>query len=667
MDISAIPMSKKLPNVLDLPLVSQFVKSSIAAGTAELCAPKSMTLNLQELLSGSAVGDTRAVGVFVITVHFAEDLSAQDSNGKSDPYLILAYAKFGKPLYSTRIILEDLNPVWEETAVLLVTEDEINSKEELSVMLWDSDAHSADDLIGRVQIPIEDLMKQPNKMMRREDGLKGFEDADKMQGVLHWSVGFFEKVPLKRDLQRALTKEEKEAQPAPTKTAPEMEMRPDDQAPNPAKKDLPPPPPDVLKTRPDPEYPSGVFSVIVHQITNLERQQLDGKKGDREGEAGQDTDEASEASDNLPSGYCEIIVNDDMVYKTRVKQYTTNPYYEAGTEVFLRDFKDGVLRVVVRDSRLREADPILGVVSLRLADVFKDSSSVTRTYALTEGVGFGKINISLVFRGMKVKFPPNQLGWSTGTLQVGDVRMELEDKYKHLFHGHVPKLSIKGTDTAQVLHKKEGEVHDGAVYWSSDGVRLPIYSRYASSLIFDIGSRTSVASLIGKSGPEAIAVLWLQDLQDDVEQEVKIPIFTGPHLKNLRQNVINDQTAKHHEFELVGFLTCILKLDSGLDLDHEKLTPALSQARRHALEAYNRVEGEAARAEKNSHAMDDGVIDKHEAHEIKKAHQRELIARGRGPAQFKPYRQLKWMEKGLKSRLVPKSTKSREPTVQTEA
>ena len=30
--------------------------------------------------------DTLALGVFVITLHYATDLSAQDSNGKSDPY-----------------------------------------------------------------------------------------------------------------------------------------------------------------------------------------------------------------------------------------------------------------------------------------------------------------------------------------------------------------------------------------------------------------------------------------------------------------------------------------------------------------------------------------------------------------------------------------------------
>jgi Ca2+-dependent lipid-binding protein len=130
--------------------------------------------------------------------------------------------------------------------------------------------------------------------------------------------------------------------------------------------------------------------VLHFQVNNLERQDLKGASGDREGEAGQDTDEPSEQSDNLPSGYGEYIVNDDLVYKTRVKQYTTNPYFEAGTEVFVRDWENTVVRVVIRDSRLREADPILGIVSVRLSEVFAEASSVTQSYAIVEGIGFGK-------------------------------------------------------------------------------------------------------------------------------------------------------------------------------------------------------------------------------------------------------------------------------------
>lgn len=177
--MSVEPFTKKLPNVLDLPLIKKFVEMGIAAAVsnqpvifrramrlhpvqcAQFIAPKSLTLNLAQLLAGDGVKkDTNALGVFVITIHHAVGLAAQDSNGKSDPYIVLAYAKFGKPLYSTRIIQGDLNPVWEETAVLLVTEDEVKGEEDLSAMLWDSDKRTADDLVGRVNIPVTELMKE---------------------------------------------------------------------------------------------------------------------------------------------------------------------------------------------------------------------------------------------------------------------------------------------------------------------------------------------------------------------------------------------------------------------------------------------------------------------------------------------------------------------------
>jgi Ca2+-dependent lipid-binding protein len=48
-----------------------------------------------EMLSGAAIGDTRALGVIVVKIKYAEDLSAQDRNGRSDPYIVLAYAKVG--------------------------------------------------------------------------------------------------------------------------------------------------------------------------------------------------------------------------------------------------------------------------------------------------------------------------------------------------------------------------------------------------------------------------------------------------------------------------------------------------------------------------------------------------------------------------------------------
>lgn len=97
--------------------------------------------------------------MLVVTVHHAEGLSAQDRGGKSDPYIVLAFAKFGKPLHSTRVIVGDTNPVWEETAFLLVTAEEVKGEEQLSATLWDSDKRTADDLVGRTTVPLTELMR----------------------------------------------------------------------------------------------------------------------------------------------------------------------------------------------------------------------------------------------------------------------------------------------------------------------------------------------------------------------------------------------------------------------------------------------------------------------------------------------------------------------------
>jgi Ca2+-dependent lipid-binding protein len=37
-----------------------------------------------------------------------------------------------------------LNPVFEETAFMLVTQDEVKAEEQLAAMLWDSDKRSAE-------------------------------------------------------------------------------------------------------------------------------------------------------------------------------------------------------------------------------------------------------------------------------------------------------------------------------------------------------------------------------------------------------------------------------------------------------------------------------------------------------------------------------------------
>ena len=60
----------------------------------------------------------------------------------ADPYVTLTFSRLEKPLYSTRIIKGDCNPVYEETAVVLVDVNTVKLREKLSFQLWDSDRTS---------------------------------------------------------------------------------------------------------------------------------------------------------------------------------------------------------------------------------------------------------------------------------------------------------------------------------------------------------------------------------------------------------------------------------------------------------------------------------------------------------------------------------------------
>ena len=271
-------------------------------------------------------------------------------------------------------------------------------------------------------------------------------------------------------------------------------------------------------------------------------------------------------------------------------------------------------------------------------------------------------------------------GWDTGTLEVGDIRFDVDSSNSDLFQAHATRLRVVTSEKVEVLPKKEAEVSGSTISWDMDTLRLPVYNRYQSSVIFEIGKGGGALAPLGIGvHPDAIAVLWMQDLTDDIEQEVKLPVLVGKKMETLRQNAINDQTAKFHDFQVVGTLTARLKLDSGLDDDHEVSTIAtflyadpLMRDPEFAIESgkttrfrsivsgiylirlvaciveltsfpSDHVEGEAEVAKKQAHFRDDGVIDKHEQKELDRVHKRQLESRGRGAAQVKAYRSAKWM------------------------
>ncbi len=202
-DLSCVPLTKKGLNIMDLPIISSFVQSSIDAALAEYVAPKSLTLDLKDMLVGDDFKkDTHARGVVIVRISRGRDFKAGDpglgilKKASSDAYVAVGWAKFGKPVWSTRVIVDDMEPVWEETAFILVAAEELNAEERLRVQLWDSDRSSADDDLGRIEVEVKELMHNPAsycKMWERSDGFLALDGKEKVPGKLDWSVGYYPK------------------------------------------------------------------------------------------------------------------------------------------------------------------------------------------------------------------------------------------------------------------------------------------------------------------------------------------------------------------------------------------------------------------------------------------------------------------------------------------
>ena len=84
----------------------------------------------------------------------------------------------------------------------------------------------------------------------------------------------------------------------------------------------------------------------------------------------------------------------------------------------MRNWTTSELRMIVRDSRVREHDPIMGIVALPLKNLFESSSQVEQMFALQDGVGYGKLSCSIVFRAIKLQIPRELRGFTTVSVDL---------------------------------------------------------------------------------------------------------------------------------------------------------------------------------------------------------------------------------------------------------
>ncbi|KAI4119282.1 MAG: hypothetical protein LQ345_000779 [Seirophora villosa] len=459
-ELSCVPLTRKGLNIMNLPVISSFVQSSIDAALAEYVAPKSLTLDLKDMLIGDDFKkNTSAHGVLFVKIISATGFKEGDhgiaglgkgsserfhpcfalgythasiaGNGTpllfedvvlrrfrgcyfdvqalieyavGDGYVTVGWAKFGKPLWSTRIIKDDMEPAWEETAFLLIGPNESNAGDRLRVQLWDSDRHSADDDLGRVEVDLKELMSDPSffgQISDRSDELRALSPNERMPGLLSWSVGYFPKTQIQKAQfeQQSVEPDIRSMQQLKDAVARDVyrKMR---EASSPCETpDLRQQMTQNLKTRegllpllvfnrnakhnadnmiaatckamscaalpgnvlyselrgglfavsktfvvpdsglltqifvaPSQDFPMGILSLQIHQISDLEYEQIN-KARDEDDTA----DDTVAGSDDLPSSYCTVILNHQKIFKTRTKPKSSEPFFNAATERFIRD------------------------------------------------------------------------------------------------------------------------------------------------------------------------------------------------------------------------------------------------------------------------------------------------------------------------------------------
>ncbi|CRK37684.1 hypothetical protein BN1723_015231 [Verticillium longisporum] len=435
--------------------------------------------------------------------------------------------------------------------------------EQLSVELWDSDRASADDVVGKVELSIQKLIQHPGKMFPQVSKLRGVKAESEMPGELVWEVGYFGKT----QFRKALRTDGRDVN-LPKELKDKKELQDDKGAIDTAEEDS------VVHTPPDPLWPSGILSIVVHQIVGLELANITGSQGNRKGrefeparpEAGEVKEESGK---KLPSSYCTILINDELAYKTRTKVVSSHPIFNAGTERFVRDWKSCIVTVAVRDSRNRQHDPIIGVVPLKVSDILQTGSEATRWYPLDGGIGFGRIRISLLFRSCELRLPPSQMGWDIGTFEFlgNNIKAERYGRSKTKVRLRTGGSSASIKRDACTKHT-EGEGMDWDISGENkhDKIRLPVRYRYRSPIFFEFYPA-------GKRHPDAYASLWLQELVDLEEHDFDLPIWKCDNGTRLAQNFITQDNFKDVpvlKVEEVGRLRFRGRFSAGTDRDHIK-------------------------------------------------------------------------------------------------
>ncbi|TLD35154.1 C2 domain protein [Venturia nashicola] len=542
-------------DLLNLPVIDSVLNSQIDAAAADFVQPKSMSLDMTAYVGGSdQKEETEAIGVLIVKIHRARNLARQDSRGPgADPYLTIAFSKYEKPMYATRIIKGDRNPVWEESAIIMIRAEHVKRQENVLLRLWDSDTTGSDDVSGVCEFPLQELILNANKMHRREDQLQGDTSGTDAEGILEWEIGYYPRAEFEKHLRTTATDPRDHHG---NKIEATEEQKQEQNAQN---------------TVPDPNLPAGILGITIHQCINVDidnpnKKSMGYVKVRGQDSDGEDDDEEETISiDYIPSLYVSLDINDQLKYRTRVKSITNQPTFNSSHETYIRDWRMATLTLSVWDARKKTDDSLVGVVALKLSDIFHESSSVVKFCDLKGGQGSGRIRISMIFRSIGMKLDKSLLGYEIGSF-VFSSPIACIGKF------NTRKLTLRTAGSTRTI--KGGEKAEGGHTWLLDDKQsvLPVHHRYMSPLVLEFAGITEkVPGPLGKmmNKNKNFAVLWLYELNDNEEQTFTLPIYKTDNPDRLTQNVVS-QPDDTMALEQVGEVSFQGRFSAGLDASHEE-------------------------------------------------------------------------------------------------
>ncbi|ORY07468.1 hypothetical protein K493DRAFT_101449 [Basidiobolus meristosporus CBS 931.73] len=591
-------------NLMKVPIFKGYIEDAIKATLAEMTQPKSLTLDLESFLTGDdVIHDTKSVGVIRVDIYEGENLSDLDLGDLDRVFLTLSMVNDPRnSVQHTRVLSDNINPVWNETMVMLVTEDDIENENEIQISVRDqSKVGVVNKMVGIIRKKVTDLI-DPNLFEEQLicDGWEYFDEQAQVigEGVSRGKVSmnlprvryrmvYHPKYPREKLLESDDNPCDSE-QPNNQAEVGKSDGSPMGDASNPeAITDEVVYPLDIkakdtqdidetawvsrdpvqedqnfaaMNSKPGKfDHTPGILCVQVHQAIDVEISDPSF------------TDQEHPYDHTIPPNpYANIFVNDTKVYQTRTKMHSTAPYWNVSTEQFINDFDNATVRVTVKNERNLEHDPVLGMVLVRLSEVTQKSSMQrkqhTQWFPLKGGIGFGKIRISFLFKPVLLTLPRELCGFEVGTLEVRRIRLyglteQFSNQKMHKIGCHL-QLNL-----APVCAEKISEptlVTEDTITYADLSLRFPVHHRYQSAILVRFDKRTLKLSNIFSA-----TQIWLRRLVDWEWTCLEAPINKFRDEQEGMNMYLEEEQAVEDE-EIYGHMSMEMRFVPGISSAHEE-------------------------------------------------------------------------------------------------